>query len=152
MKKSTIKRRKRVVPAYPQEPPTEGLSPHPAASTSPEPLSEREEQAEVSADGPATKRRRPPPSIDFTGYDLAPPVSSSKDKKEAKTDRSSESTDSMADYAAQAERAAAAAAAEPREGSHTNQQILERRAQLQREAEAMRIALRAKEKEIDDLQ
>jgi hypothetical protein len=144
MKKSTIKRRKRVVPAYHEAPSTEGPSPQPTTSASPEPAGEGEEQAEESSDVPAAKRRRPPPSIDFTGYDagVAP---QKKDEQE--------SASSMADYAVQAQRAAAVAEHGSSDGAdgENDRGKVNRRAQLLQQAEAMRAALRAKEKEIDDL-
>lgn len=158
MKKSTIKRRKRVVPAYPEATSAEGPPSQPGTPISPEPVSEREEQAEADADAPAAKRRRPPPSVDYTGYDPRStniedgiPVDGGVDKPDVPNIGS--------DYAMQAE-VAAAAAHQSRKGSprsqfidvDTDQRKLERRTELLREAEAMRAALAAKEKEIDDLQ
>lgn len=152
MKKSTIKRRKRVVPAYPEASPTEAPRSQPATSASPEPLSDADEQTETTSEGPATKRRRPPPPIDFTDYD---PGATTKDDAQS----SARDQAAVADYARQAQLAAAAAEhgrvdLALREGSNADadRKKMERRAQLLREAEAMRAALRAKEKEIDDLQ
>jgi GATA-binding protein, other eukaryote len=65
MKKSTIKRRKRVVPAYPDTPVTPHIAAPPptsVSSTSPEPSSIPQDTS------PAAKRRRPPPTVDYTGY------------------------------------------------------------------------------------
>ena len=142
MKKSTIKRRKRVVPAYPEAPSADGPPSQPATSTSPEPVSEREEKGEANTEAPAAKRRRPPPSIDFTGYDPG-------------TTNAEDGPSNISDYARQAELAAAAAHQNrirpSSDGDDDDRSKLERREALLREAEAMRAALRAKEREIDDL-
>ena len=129
MKKSTIKRRKRVVPAYPDAPIDEGAPSQHTVSASPEPVDEDIKQAEDGAEAPAAKRQRPPPSIDFTGYDpsSAPSTSEPEHQKVA------------ADYAHQVAEA------------FRMQERQKRRFELQQEAEAMRVALRAKEKELDDL-
>lgn len=88
MKKSTIKRRKRVVPAYASgstsmPPHSEAASsPDHAASTSPEPMEDQEMTGYAPAAGsgtstdpnqPAVKRRRPQHMpVDFTGYNPGP--------------------------------------------------------------------------------
>ncbi|KAL2438541.1 hypothetical protein ABEF95_011579 [Exophiala dermatitidis] len=178
MKKSTIKRRKRVVPAYPDVLRSDGNASQKTASTSPEPVSPEQGNPENSRDeSPAAKRRRPPPSVDYTGYVPGPSA----------TDAGSATRPPSDDYTVQARLAAAAAEgmqldpllmdagrrqrdqlpriSEP-PGSTTGQHTTEsdrdrerdreqwrneRRAQLMREAEVMRAALRAKEREIDDL-
>ena len=165
MKKSTIKRRKRVVPAYPEapRPPTQ----HPR-SASPEPTSSVPDEQPLAADSsPAPKRRRQPPSIDYTGYMPQTGVSEPSPTPQDTPDH----------YAVQLQRAAAAAggmqldpalleagrrgqeqdATQPENQTSSNAEQeratlrVDRRAQLMREAEVMRAALRAKEREIDDL-
>ncbi|EHY52687.1 GATA factor SREP [Exophiala dermatitidis] len=178
MKKSTIKRRKRVVPAYPDVLRSDGNASQKTTSTSPEPVSPEQGNPETSRDeSPAAKRRRPPPSVDYTGYVPGPSAA----------DATSATRQPSDDYTVQARLAAAAAEgmqldpllmdagrrqrdqlpriSEPPGstiGQHTaesdrdrerdrEQWRNERRAQLMREAEVMRAALRAKEREIDDL-
>ena len=157
MKKSTIKRRKRVVPAYPEAPFTEGPPSQSATSASPEPGSNGEEQAEVNADAPAAKRRRPPLSVDFSGYQ--PEAINAEDSFAPNRDEhNAKSPSGDTDYARQAELAAAAAQQSRLDPSsrgvgeaESDTGKLERRAELLREADAMRAALAAKEKEINDL-
>lgn len=114
---------------------------------------------EANADAPTTKRRRPPLSVDFSGYD--PEAANVKDG--APPRREADKTDmlvSPTSYAMQAELAATAAAGqgriEPLAVDAYNATLATtksaRRAQLQREAEAMRAALEAKQKELDDLE
>jgi hypothetical protein len=138
MKKATIKRRKRVVPAYTDSPS------QPGTSTSPEPSSEREESGEADPQPPSAKRQRPPPSIDFTGFDPTTPDAGKTQSAEA------------ADYARQAQIVAAATAAIGRhsypEHTEAERKRIDRREALLREAELMRAALKAKEKEIDEMQ
>ncbi|KIX08298.1 uncharacterized protein Z518_02954 [Rhinocladiella mackenziei CBS 650.93] len=172
MKKSTIKRRKRVVPAYPDAPRPDANVSQQNVSTSPEPVSPYQVGQQESADNtPAPKRRRPPPMVDYTGY---VPESSASDGPRSTT-RTGE------DYTVQLQLAAAAAegiqldpalvdsARRRREQDTAVQQQketpanatnagrdreawrAERRAQLMREAEVMRAELRAKEREIDEL-
>jgi len=174
MKKSTIKRRKRVVPAYPDAHRQEANASQQIVSMSPEPTSPEQDGQQESADStPAPKRRRPPPTVDYTGYVPENPT----------TDGPSSAQKSPEDYTVQLQLAAAAA-----EGIHLDPALVnasrgqrepdattpqgrdtaantnttatdqdrehsrsERRAQLMREAEVMRAALRAKEREIDDL-
>jgi GATA-binding protein, other eukaryote len=159
MKKSTIKRRKRVVPAYPdvQRPATmkpSSLSPEPTALAA-------DDQQMPSDNSPAPKRRRPPPTVDYTGY---VPQSSLNEA-------SPTSPDDTSHYSVHLQRAAAAAgnvqldpalleagrrrqeqdATQPQETTNGAAWKADRRTQLMREAEVMRAALRAKEREIDDL-
>lgn len=172
MKKSTIKRRKRVVPAYPDTPRSVAAESQQAVSTSPEPVSPEKEGRQTPTEStPTAKRRRSPPTVDYTGY---VPESSARDAPQS-TQKAAE------DYTVQAQLAAAAAEGmrldpalvdasrrqreqdanmtrEPefRTGGTTVEPDrgnwrAERRAQLMREAEVMRAALRAKEREIDDL-
>lgn len=173
MKKSTIKRRKRVVPAYPDAPRQEGAASQPATSMSPEPpsplaIDSGQESTQVT---PASKRKRPPPTVDYTGY----VPDNARNDGQGETQRLSE------DFAVQAQLAAAAAEGmqldpalagaghhdrssdvspiRPSERpditnlspQHTERLRNDRRTQLMREAEEMRAALRAKEREIDDL-
>lgn len=163
MKKSTIKRRKRVVPAYPDTPKPDHGTSQANVSTSPEPVSPTQEPQQESNDGaPAPKRRRPPPTVDYTGY--VPEYTSGN--AEASIPRP------IDDYTVQAQLAAAAAegmqldpaltdAGRPQQeeaaADTTDDEVkrealrAERRTQLMREAEVMRAALRAKEREIDEL-
>ncbi|OCT44982.1 GATA factor SREP [Cladophialophora carrionii] len=166
MKKSTIKRRKRVVPAYPDAPRPATQQP---ASASPEPTASAAEEHQVSSDSsPALKRRRQPPTVDYTGY---VPQSSLSEGPPTSQDTSDQ-------YAINLQRAAAAAGGmqldpalleagrrrQEQDATHSEARAdgagseeergalrAERRAQLMREAEVMRAALRAKEREIDDL-
>ncbi|EXJ84446.1 hypothetical protein A1O3_05114 [Capronia epimyces CBS 606.96] len=172
MKKSTIKRRKRVVPAYPDVLRSDGNVSQKTVSTSPEPVSPGLDYRESSGDPtPAPKRRRAPPPVDYTGY--VPGPSAGGDAPRSTQPPSD-------DYTVQVRLAAAAAegmqldpslvdtgrrsqepAPRPSDASapvsgpiaETDREHwrLERRAQLMREAEVMRAALRAKEREIDDL-
>lgn len=117
---------------------------------------------------PAPKRRRPPPTVDYTGYVPQSSLSEAPPSSQDTTDQ----------YAIHLQRAAEAAGgmqldpalleagrrrqeqdatqSEERtsndnaEQEHTARRV-DRRAQLMREAEMMRAALRAKEREIDDL-
>lgn len=165
MKKSTIKRRKRVVPAYPDAQRMDATSSQKTVSTSPEPVSPEQAVYQESVDAsPAPKRRRPPPTVDYTGY--VPEAASSHAQQS--TPRPPE------EYRVQAQLAAAATEgmhldpalsdtgrrSQEQEVGHSvtanserDQDLLraDRRAQLMREAEVMRAALRAKEREIDDL-
>lgn len=74
MKKSTIKRRKRVVPAYPDvAPQTNSPASHRQVSRSPDspslPPSRLQEQShETQIPHQPLPRIRPPPTVDFTGY------------------------------------------------------------------------------------
>lgn len=174
MKKSTIKRRKRVVPAYPDAGRPEGSGAVPAtASISPEPASpELEDLQDSTPNSPAAKRKRLPPTVDYTGYipEASAAIRPVSPHKHAE------------DFAVQAQLAAAAAegmqldpalvnsphrhrgielppirelhrSIETATSGHLRGELLrgDRRAQLMREAEEMRAALRAKEREIDDL-
>ncbi|OAP63043.1 hypothetical protein AYL99_02270 [Fonsecaea erecta] len=176
MKKSTIKRRKRVVPAYSDgvRPATSSSQQQPQQqqSASPEPVVPASAREPMLVDNPPwPKRKRPPPTVDYTGYEPQSPVDEARRTAQ----------DSNEDYATRLQRAAAAAGdmqldpalveagrrrqeqdatavQQPEENSNgANEQQggaawrAERRAQLMREAEVMRAALRAKEREIDDL-
>ncbi|EXJ94525.1 GATA-binding protein, other eukaryote [Capronia coronata CBS 617.96] len=185
MKKSTIKRRKRVVPAYPDVSRSDGNASQKTVSASPEPVSPEQDYHDTLGDeSPAPKRRRPPPTVDYTGYVPGPPAGDAPRSAQQPTE----------DYTVQARLAAAAAedmqldpsladtgrrqqeptprlseapapapvpasTATPANVAITESERerdrehwrSERRAQLMREAEMMRAALRAKEREIDDL-
>lgn len=147
MKKSTIKRRKRVVPAYAGGPAhSEGASDH-AASTSPEPLDEQDmggyEEAESSNPfQPAAKRRRPQMPVDFTGYNpTPPPLTSTLNTKPPST-----GDQWRAKIIAPISNPAESRIDPALEGDKDD-----KRARLLREMEAMRSALKAKEKEMDEL-
>ncbi|EXJ74737.1 uncharacterized protein A1O5_01432 [Cladophialophora psammophila CBS 110553] len=171
MKKSTIKRRKRVVPAHPDVLRPVSITSQQQQSTSPESTPPAEAREQMSTDvSPAPKRRRPPPTVDYTGY--VPQTAVNEAQRTAR--------DTNEDYAIHLQRAAAAAGGmqldpalveagrrqqeddatatqqpeDHRKGATGQDRIAwraERRAQLMREAEVMRAALRAKEREIDDL-
>ena len=141
MKKATIKRRKRVVPAYPDATMTEGNTSDAAGSASPEPMEDVQQEEETS---PASKRRRPrpPPSIDFTGFD---PKSIQLDKENTTTQASD--IPAAKPVRSQAERMSIDAIT----NSDDEKQRADRRAALRREADSMREALRAKERELEEL-
>jgi hypothetical protein len=155
MKKSTIKRRKRVVPAYAGGPtPSEGASDH-AASTSPEPQDDQDLAGYQEADPldpnqPAPKRRRPHMPVDFTGYNPAPPPLTSTLNTKPPTTGDQWRAKIIAPTsqpAAEAERIDPALVVEGGVGGEKD----EKRARLLREMEVMREALRAKEREMDEL-
>ncbi|OAL32488.1 hypothetical protein AYO22_00510 [Fonsecaea multimorphosa] len=171
MKKSTIKRRKRVVPAYPDVIKPGVTTSQQQQSVSPEPSRPASSREPILVDNPPwPKRKRDPPTVDYTGYVPQTHVDEAR----------STTQDTNEDYATRLQRAAAAAGGmqldpalvdagrsrqehdgtAPQESEDnmnvTNEQDraawrAERRAQLMREAEVMRAALRAKEREIDDL-
>ena len=166
MKKSTIKRRKRVVPAYPDAPRPVAQQP---ASTTPEPTTSAPDEQELPSDSsPAPKRKRPPPTVDFTGYvpqsslnEVQTPFENMSDQYTMHLQRAAAAAEDM-----QLDPALLEAGRRRQEqdanqsGEHANGTNLEeerakrrteRRTQLMREAEVMRAALRAKEREIDDL-
>lgn len=170
MKKSTIKRRKRVVPAYPDVVNATSGAANGPVSTSPEPNASAQDEQQADGDSsPAPKRRRQPPSVDYTGY---VPQASLSETTYASRDRAAQFSSQLQQAAAAAEdmqldpalleagrrrQEEDASTARHHEGALENaaaqQGVLrnERRAQLMREAEVMRAALRAKEREIDDL-
>lgn len=207
MKKSTIKRRKRVVPAYPETANNMGSpTQHTASSVSPDPMMDDETAYEGSS---SLKRVRLPPIIDFTGYRPDEPFANTTTSdpaayKDFGTSRRSPISHRQHvggdDFVMKAQLAAAAAAdsmqldsalirgpnkqSQQSQQSHDSQHDVpaseqpqqqqqqqqqtsppstmtaeererwrnERRAVLMREAEVMRAALRAKEREIDDLE
>lgn len=162
MKKSTIKRRKRVVPAAIEgEAAPSGAS---NASVSPEP---QYDDMDISSEsGSAAKRIRLPPIVDFTGFrpdgSIRPTTDPSGYKDAGGGIRRSPAT-SVQSFANHSTRPSPAFRGQP-DGSpqagHSSlataqdheQRRNERRATLMREAEIMRAALRAKEREIDDLE
>lgn len=179
MKKSTIKRRKRVVPAYPDQN-ARADSPSQGGNS---PVSPHEDQMEPSVEmneaTQSVKRVRLPPIVDFTGY--RPDTTNPAAYKEVLKPRQSPNAPTFPgpslaptseDYAIQAQLAAAAASdgmqLDPALRPRLNQQPpqmpspslaaesrerwkAERRLTLMREAEMMRAALRQKEREIDEL-
>ncbi|ETN42128.1 uncharacterized protein HMPREF1541_04069 [Cyphellophora europaea CBS 101466] len=153
MKKSTIKRRKRVVPAYAGGPPrSEGASDH-AASTSPEPMEEQDvggggyEEVDPSAPNqPAAKRRRPHMPVDFTGYNPAPPPLSTVLNTKPPTTGDQWRAKIIAPPPGSTSDSRIDPALEQRDDSKN-----EKRAKLMREMEAMREALKAKEQEMNEL-
>lgn len=165
MKKSTIKRRKRVVPAYPDSGKPLDMSVQPGTSTSPEPtVSAPDEQHMASDTSPAAKRRRPPPTVDYTGYvpqtslnEAAPISQESTDHVTVQLQRAAAAAGGMELDPALVEAGRrrrehdATAGQQSEDNANGSAWRAERRAQLMREAEVMRAALRAKEREIDDL-
>ncbi|KAJ9654383.1 GATA type transcriptional activator of nitrogen-regulated proteins [Neophaeococcomyces mojaviensis] len=164
MKKSTIKRRKRVVPASLEgepRPPSESQ-----ASVSPDPQAEDVEAPETPS---AAKRIRLPPVIDFTGFRpdgssrITTDPSAYKDagggmRSSAGYSHLSQPTghtaegmrlDSSFSQSQQDQMASLSAVAVTQEEQRRRE---ERRTNLMREAELMRAALRAKEREIDELE
>ena len=126
MKKSTIKRRKRVVPAFPDI----------AAAPPPRPDSPSAE--------PQIRPPRPPLSVDFSGYI---PEVAREESVSVETRKRSLSTVNSIDEAK-----LDPALVEASRRSADESQRAERRAQLTREAEAMRAQLEAKERELAELQ
>lgn len=164
MKKSTIKRRKRVVPSY-----GDSTSMHNGglSTTSPEQqTSSYTEQMESPAIGDRIPRQRVPPTVDFTGYrpgkrNDTPPEAPADHVIGEDISQTPETDDSRM---CQALAAAAAQGMQldpalldteeknAQSGNQTHEFIqAEKRARLMREAEEMRAALRAKEREIDEL-
>lgn len=164
MKKSTIKRRKRVVPSY-----GDGLSSQPSGTytNSPDhPMADSMEQTRSANTENAATRQRPPPTVDFTGYrpehrNQTSPATCAEDTDREDIPHTTERDD---DKVRQVLVAAAAQGmqldpallqAEGKEAQATvqycNPRQAEKRAQLVREAQEMRAALRAKEREIEEL-
>jgi GATA-binding protein len=164
MKKSTIKRRKRVVPSYGdsmivQNNEAHAVSPNQSASDS------TEQMRSANAESPGPKQRSPP-TIDFTGYrpekrSRTPPeiVGESAEKHDGPQPVYSDDDkvrQVLAAAAAQGMQLDPALLQSEEKNDQTaihnyKQRQAERRAQLMRDAEEMRAALRAKEKEIDEL-
>ena len=137
-----------MVPAYPDPytaGTTEGDISEAASSISPEPMEDiQQEEEEPSPPAPASKRRRPPPSVDFTGYD---PIAIHADKEDIRGP-------SMSEFAREAQKATEQAqrmSINAITNVDVDEQKAERRAALVREAEAMRVSLKAKEKELEEL-
>jgi GATA-binding protein, other eukaryote len=174
MKKSTIKRRKRVVPAYgAHQAPSDGAGSDHAASTSPEPMDEDASPAagevfdpDGAATGqPAAKRRRPAKGhmpVDFTGYVPAPAAASSDASSAAAAGRLPTTGDQWRAKIIAPPTTSAAGAAEQDaridpaledggSGGGGGSSKDEKRARLLAEMQAMREALRAKEREMDEL-
>lgn len=172
MKKSTIKRRKRVVPVYNDASASQALSEGPA-STSPEPPSQDVEMSDSAA---PQKRIRLPPIVDFTGFRPDRPLAATSDPsayKDMGGRRASPARHMAGDFTLQPPLTGSAADQSridsihlpprnstreldrlpPIAGSSDKERSREdRRAQLMREAEIMRAQLRAKEREIDELE
>jgi GATA-binding protein, other eukaryote len=177
MKKSTIKRRKRVVPAYAggANQSEGGASDH-AASTSPEPLDELQsgagqelsgyeeaggalEAAEQEQEGqPAQKKRRRPQQmpVDFTGYNPSvgvgvgtglPPLNMGVTLNTKPPTTGDQWRAKIIAPTSQPVDPALVVV----EGIDGGGDKDERKARLLREMEAMREALRAKEREMDEL-
>lgn len=164
MKKSTIKRRKRVVPSY-----SDNMVVHTSApyTNSPEQSmsGSTEQMHSTNTENPAPKTR-PPPTVDFTGYRPekrhdTPPEPPAEDAAERDTSHPVDTDDDkvrrvLAAAAAQGMQLDPALLHAEGENAQTasqdhNQRQAEKKAQLVREAEEMRVALRAKEREIDEL-
>lgn len=157
MKKSTIKRRKRVVPAHGEGDNAASGASH--TSVSPDPQAD---EMDVSPEATtANKRMRLPPIVDFTGYQPDGTIRQTTDPsayKDIGATRRSPLIGSNDLYmhppqarpdptlASQRRQSVSLSAEE----QHRRKE--ERRAVLMREAELMRAALRAKEREIDELE
>lgn len=164
MKKSTIKRRKRVVPSY-----GDSMNSHASATpaNSPDhPMTDAAEPMQLDSIDNKVPKQRLPPTVDFTGYrpdyrNQTPPESHAED-----TDNEDISHDAEGDDEKVRQVLAVAAAQgmqldpallddEDRRAQtapqHVNPAKSEKRLQLMREAAEMRAALRAKEREIDEL-
>jgi GATA-binding protein, other eukaryote len=188
MKKATIKRRKRVVPAYSGTPSLAALTPRSetasspgelAGSTSPEPMADDmdmsgyEPTEPLDSNQPAVKRRKPQGHmpVDFTGYNPATPALSHRSGKSPPPrlpplNAGSPPTSAPLDTrpplestgdAWRAKIIAPTSSIDPalqaggdRPGGEVNGKE-EKRARLAREMEAMRAALKAKEREMDEL-
>ncbi|RMZ77656.1 hypothetical protein DV738_g4228, partial [Chaetothyriales sp. CBS 135597] len=148
MKKSMIKRRKRVMPAYPDPSRLDDSTPEVAPSPSVESTDDGRQDQPHSSPEPASKRRRhPPPSIDFTGYN---PLANQEMKPEIATEPKEEVVSRVDRVTEHAQRISINSITNHDEDDPDRQRA-ERRAALLRETEAMRDALRAKEKELQDL-
>lgn len=158
MKKSTIKRRRRVVPAHGEAETVASSASH--TSLSPEPPAD--EMDVSSASSSTNKRIRLPPIVDFTGFQPDGTMRQPSDPSAYKDLGSSKRPPLVVEpepYSplhpsygrgdptlAGPQRQVTGASAEE------HQRKEERRATLMREAELMRAALRAKEREIDELE
>ena len=164
MKKSTIKRRKRVVPSY-----GESMSSQASGTYTNSPdhhMADSTEQTQPANTENAARRQRLPPTVDFTGYrpehrNQTPPETGTEDTDNENIPHTADCEDDkvrqvLAAAAAQgmqldpallqAEGKDAQAAMQYRDPRQA-----EKRAQLVREVEEMRAALRAKEREIEEL-
>ncbi|RMD45007.1 hypothetical protein DV735_g121, partial [Chaetothyriales sp. CBS 134920] len=148
MKKSMIKRRKRVMPAYPDPSRPDESTPELAPSPSVESTDDGRQDQPHSSPEPASKRRRhPPPSIDFTGYN---PLATPESKPEIAREPKEEAGSRVERVTEHAQRISINSITNHDE-DEPDRQKAERRAALLRETEAMRDALKAKEKELQDL-
>ncbi|KAK5077898.1 GATA type transcriptional activator of nitrogen-regulated proteins [Lithohypha guttulata] len=162
MKKSTIKRRKRVVPAS-----AEGdVPPSNASHTSVSPDPHTEDMDITSEPSSAPKRIRLPPIVDFTGFQPDGSSRTTTDPsayKDAGTGIRISPMPPNQGYTRHSPRPMHVSQAQPdslsrqlASSSVTTQDgeeiRTERRTTLMREAELMRAALRAKEREIDELE
>ena len=161
MKKSTIKRRKRVVPAFTESEAVPSNASH--TSVSPDP--QYSETDVLSDNGSAAKRIRLPPIVDFTGFQpdgsIRPTTDPSGYKDAGGGIRRSPNVSTQT-FSAQVARASPVFGSQPESDASVVPLIVtaenqerrrnDRRAVLMREAEIMRAALRAKEREIDDLE
>lgn len=162
MKKSTIKRRKRVVPAA-----ADGdIVPSGLSNTSVSPEPQYDEMDMTSDSGSAAKRIRLPPIVDFTGFrpdgTIRPTTDPSGYKDAGGGIRRSPVTSNQAFnnhnsrpspvFHGKPDTSPRAAHSAIGPVQDDEQRRNERRAILMREAEIMRAALRAKEREIDDLE
>lgn len=158
MKKSTIKRRKRVVPAQGEGEALASGASH--TSVSPDPQADDIDESPEST--LSNKRMRLPPIVDFTGYQPDGTVRQTTDPSAYKDIGAARRSPLVAQSEPYAPIHPPQARSDP---TLMNQQRAisgtpaedhwrkeERRATLMREAELMRAALRAKEREIDELE
>lgn len=157
MKKPTIKRRKRVVPA-----PGEVDAPSNASHTSVSP-DPQADQMDISEPSSTAKRIRLPPIVDFTGYrpDGARTTTDPSAYKDAgggvrlspaPSHHYSPQQRMSTSVRAEANHVPPNGLAAPLSQEEVDRRRNERRLLLMREAEEMRAALRAKEREIDELE
>jgi len=157
------------VPAYPDAP-RQSTPLRDATSVSPDPPSSASDGQDMGNATPAPKRKRQFLNVDFSGYR---PDASERDPvlgdggRDAVAERSPAASSTGEDFTIQAQLAAAAAegmqldpallqsgrstSRQPDNDAEGERLRPDRRAQLMREAEEMRAALRAKEREIDEL-
>lgn len=164
MKKSTIKRRKRVVPSYGDSVNMQTIG---TSTNLPDQLMTDSVEQTPSANTacPAPKRREPP-TVDFTGYrpqhrNQTPPEPRSEDADHADIPHTADGDDDevrqvLAAAAAQGMQLDPALLQEQEKNAqaatqYSDQRQAEKRARLIRDADEMRAALRAKEREIEEL-
>jgi GATA-binding protein len=166
MKKSTIKRRKRVVPSY-----GDSMNSQASGTSANSPnhfIADAAEQTQSTNNEHAVPRQRLPPTVDFTGYrpeyrNQTSPESHAEDIDNEEIPHTAEGDDEkvrqvLAAAAAQGMQLDPALLHDEERPAQTASQHtsiapgqMEKRVQLMREAAELRAALRAKEREIEEL-